>query len=280
MKLNNYINNLNIPKDCQNDYDNLFMYFLDNEEIDSRRILKIIKKDIIEALNDFQSYAIIQLKYNTTNGFAFNFTDAFKKFRKSYVEFYDGFNITKFNPNIENHLKFYELLEHNTAFLHLFNGSDNITLYYNSFKKYSDHIKIIDTFLIYGIIEKEYNVLYKDELIPLDDENIEMDNGLYNYYHPELGIKISENDLITVFILTDKFKKFKERHKESKEISDKITTVTDHRGRIWETFQDDAYYDLICVRMIDDRRFNSLTSFHFNDSNDAQAFLQLLGKSR
>jgi hypothetical protein len=107
-----------------------------------------------------------------------------------------------------------------------------------------------------------------------------MDNGLYHYYHPMLASEIVENDLITVFILTDKFKKFKNLHKETVGISNKITTVKDLRGRIWETFSDLSYYDLICVRMIDDKSFNSPTSFHFSDSNDAQAFLQLLGKSR
>jgi hypothetical protein len=280
MKLNNYTDNLHIPKDCQNDYDNLFMYFLENEEIDPKRISRIIKNDRIKTLNDFQSYAIIHIKLNDASGFAFNFTDAFKHFRKSYVEFYHVFNINKFNPNIKNHLKFYELLEHNKAFLYLFNRPDNATFYYNSFKKYSNSSKIIETFLTYGIIEKEFNVLHNDEYIPLTDDNIEMDNGLYNYYHPELGIKISENDLITVFILTDKFKKFKAKHKETKEIFNKITTVKDHRGRIWETFSDSSYYDLHCVRMVDDKSFNSLASFHFSNSNDAQAFLQLLGKSR
>ena len=50
----------------------------------------------------------------------------------------------------------------------------------------------------------------------------------------------------------------------------------DKRGRAWETFCDVSYYDMICVRVKGERDFNSQLSFHFNTTEDAILFVQLL----
>jgi hypothetical protein len=57
------------------------------------------------------------------------------------------------------------------------------------------------------------------------------------------------------------------------------TTLKDKRGREWELFCDRSYYDLYCVRWAKDRLFNSHTSFHFEDREDALKFLRLLEKA-
>jgi len=59
-----------------------------------------------------------------------------------------------------------------------------------------------------------------------------------------------------------------------------VPTITDLRGRIWEMFTDESYYGMICVRCVSDTQFNSDTSFHFMNSNDAEKFLNLLEKAR
>lgn len=51
---------------------------------------------------------------------------------------------------------------------------------------------------------------------------------------------------------------------------------TDARGREWETFVDDCMYGMTCVRLKEDRDFNSQTSFHFDTSARAMAFAALL----
>lgn len=53
----------------------------------------------------------------------------------------------------------------------------------------------------------------------------------------------------------------------------------DKRGREWEIFQDLVYYDLWCVRQVDDRQFDSPLSFHFEREIDAINFLALVSKS-
>ena len=55
--------------------------------------------------------------------------------------------------------------------------------------------------------------------------------------------------------------------------------VTDKRGRTWELFHDISYYGMYCVRFINDRKFNSQTSFHFITKNEAEIFIKLLEKS-
>lgn len=50
----------------------------------------------------------------------------------------------------------------------------------------------------------------------------------------------------------------------------------DKRGRPWEWFIDLAYYDMICVRVKGERDFNSPLSFHFNTTDQAQQFVELL----
>ena len=51
---------------------------------------------------------------------------------------------------------------------------------------------------------------------------------------------------------------------------------TDKRGREWEVFVDLSYYDCICVRLAQDRSFNSKTSFHFDTQQQADQFVELL----
>ena len=51
---------------------------------------------------------------------------------------------------------------------------------------------------------------------------------------------------------------------------------TDKRGREWEVFVDLSYYDCICVRLAQDRSFNSNTSFHFDTQQQAEQFIELL----
>lgn len=53
----------------------------------------------------------------------------------------------------------------------------------------------------------------------------------------------------------------------------------DGGGRKWEIFTDMSYYDMICVRMKNDRKFNSPTSFHFGKREDVEAFVELLKKA-
>lgn len=51
---------------------------------------------------------------------------------------------------------------------------------------------------------------------------------------------------------------------------------TDRRGREWEWFIDESYYDCTCVRTTGDKNFNSPTSFHFPTSAKAKEFVELL----
>ena len=48
----------------------------------------------------------------------------------------------------------------------------------------------------------------------------------------------------------------------------------------YEIYQDSNYYDLWCVRNTNDKRFDSLTSFHFEKEEDALEFLRLLEIAR
>ena len=50
----------------------------------------------------------------------------------------------------------------------------------------------------------------------------------------------------------------------------------DKRGREWEVFVDRSYFDCICVRLAQDRSFNSNTSFHFDTQQQADQFVELL----
>lgn len=51
---------------------------------------------------------------------------------------------------------------------------------------------------------------------------------------------------------------------------------TDKRGREWEVFVDRSYFDCICVRLAQNRRFYSYTSFHFDTQQQADQFIALL----
>jgi len=44
----------------------------------------------------------------------------------------------------------------------------------------------------------------------------------------------------------------------------------------YEIFCDVAYFHMWCVRNVNDRRFNSPTSFHFPKREDAEEFKRLL----
>lgn len=44
----------------------------------------------------------------------------------------------------------------------------------------------------------------------------------------------------------------------------------------YELFNDESYYNLFCVRNINDKRFESSTSFHFEKYEDAVEFKRLI----
>jgi hypothetical protein len=50
----------------------------------------------------------------------------------------------------------------------------------------------------------------------------------------------------------------------------------DKRGREWETFIDPRSFDVFCVRVKEDRDFNSLTLFRFYTEDQALQFIELL----
>lgn len=54
---------------------------------------------------------------------------------------------------------------------------------------------------------------------------------------------------------------------------------TDQRGRVWETFVDEAYYGMTCVRPKGDKDFNSQLNFSFSTSAQAVAFAALLSQA-
>lgn len=53
----------------------------------------------------------------------------------------------------------------------------------------------------------------------------------------------------------------------------------DRRGRIWEWFIDTCYYEMTCVRVKGETDFNSQLSFHFNTSQQASEFVEMLKMS-
>lgn len=59
-------------------------------------------------------------------------------------------------------------------------------------------------------------------------------------------------------------------------MNDIIRECKDKRKREWEMFSDISYFDMICVRVKDDRDFNSPTSFHFTTREKANAFMDLI----
>lgn len=52
--------------------------------------------------------------------------------------------------------------------------------------------------------------------------------------------------------------------------------MKDKRGRKWEMFLDPCYYDMVCVRCIEDKSFDSNLSFHFSTKEKAAMFFILL----
>jgi len=59
-------------------------------------------------------------------------------------------------------------------------------------------------------------------------------------------------------------------------IQSPIPDFTDRRGRTWEAFLDPSYYDCICVRPKSEKSFDSPLAFHFDTSEQALAFIELL----
>lgn len=55
-----------------------------------------------------------------------------------------------------------------------------------------------------------------------------------------------------------------------------IENITDKRGREWECFIDRAYFEMVCVRPVGDRDFNSQLSFHFTTMEKSKQFMSLL----
>lgn len=47
-------------------------------------------------------------------------------------------------------------------------------------------------------------------------------------------------------------------------------------GEDWELFLDHCYFDMWCVRNVNDKRFDSPTSFHFTKQSDAKEFKRLM----
>lgn len=52
------------------------------------------------------------------------------------------------------------------------------------------------------------------------------------------------------------------------------------RDMNYEMFLDECYYEMWCVRNKNDKRFNSITSFHFDKKEDAETFLELIKKAK
>lgn len=46
--------------------------------------------------------------------------------------------------------------------------------------------------------------------------------------------------------------------------------------REYESFVDESYYNMTCVRRISNKDFNSSESWHFSEPKDAEMFLKLL----
>lgn len=52
--------------------------------------------------------------------------------------------------------------------------------------------------------------------------------------------------------------------------------MNDDNKPTYEIFCDASYYHMWCVRNLDDKRFNSPTSFHFVKKSDAEEFKLLI----
>lgn len=53
----------------------------------------------------------------------------------------------------------------------------------------------------------------------------------------------------------------------------------DKKGRKWERFLDYSYYDMACVKKVNDKSFNSPDVYHFNTMEEAEIFSSLLAKA-
>jgi len=54
---------------------------------------------------------------------------------------------------------------------------------------------------------------------------------------------------------------------------------TDKRGRVWEWFIDASYYYMFCVRLKEDKDWNSEVCFHFTTSVITKRFVESLKES-
>jgi hypothetical protein len=60
------------------------------------------------------------------------------------------------------------------------------------------------------------------------------------------------------------------------EEQDSAHTMINGDNSDYEIFYDIGYYDMWCVRNVNDKRFSSPTSFHFVHEDDAQEFKRLI----
>lgn len=56
--------------------------------------------------------------------------------------------------------------------------------------------------------------------------------------------------------------------------------ITDKRGIEWELFMDTSYFELYCVKPVDNDVFQDISTFHFMRYEDAERFIKLIGESR
>lgn len=71
-----------------------------------------------------------------------------------------------------------------------------------------------------------------------------------------------------------------EMYKPKRAVINNVTPdFKDKRGRTWECFIDQGYWEMTCVRWKEDKSFDSHTSFHFNTSKEALEFCELLKRS-
>lgn len=47
-------------------------------------------------------------------------------------------------------------------------------------------------------------------------------------------------------------------------------------GCEWEYFVDESYYHMWCVRLVDDRDFNSKNNYHFMSKQQMKQFIKIL----
>ena len=92
------------------------------------------------------------------------------------------------------------------------------------------------------------------------------------------ALKITRNLEDKIYtLLNSRYKEIDYDHDKPKS---KFQAFQDLRGRTWEWFIDESYYDQFCVRTKDDNDFNSPISFHFNTFDTTINFINLLKQAR